>query len=87
LERVGQDVRSGNNFSEVRLVELSPRHLELWMNDVLCEHPSFAAGFILRAQQVAGARGVFVDVRSFDGTACTFDVRWREPAVPQAVNS
>jgi uncharacterized protein (TIGR02265 family) len=86
LERVGQDFRSGNNFSEVRVVELSSRHIELWMNDVLCEHPSFAAGFILRAQHLAGARGAFVDVRSFDGTACTFDVRWREAVVPQAVN-
>jgi uncharacterized protein (TIGR02265 family) len=86
LERAGQDFRSGNNFSELRVMELSPRHIEVWMNDVLCEHPSFAAGFILRAQQVAGARGAFVEVRSFDGTACTFDVRWREAIIPQAVN-
>ncbi|MFY0526343.1 DUF2378 family protein [Archangium gephyra] len=85
LERIGQDLRSGNNFSEVVLVGHSPRHCELWMNDVLDDVPSFAAGFILRAQQLAGARNVHVDVASYDGTACTFDIRWRE-ALPQAVN-
>lgn len=84
LERVGGDLRSGNNFSEVRVVEHSPRYVELWINDVLDEHASFAAGFILRAQQTAGARNVHVDVWSFDGTACTFLIRWRE-AVPRAI--
>jgi uncharacterized protein (TIGR02265 family) len=85
LERIGRDLRSGNNFSEVRLVEYTPRHFELWMNDVLDDVPSFAAGFILRAQQLAGARGVHVDVASYDGTACTFDIRWRE-AIPHVVH-
>jgi uncharacterized protein (TIGR02265 family) len=85
LERLGQDLRSGNNFSELQLVGHSPRHCELWMNDVLDDVPSFAAGFILRAQQLAGARNVLVDVASYDGTACTFDIRWRE-ALPQAAN-
>lgn len=85
LERIGQHLRGGNNFSEVQLVAHSPRHCELWMNDVLDDVPSFAAGFILRAQQLAGARNVLVDVASYDGTACTFDIRWRE-ALPQAVN-
>ncbi|HYO51625.1 DUF2378 family protein [Archangium sp.] len=86
LERIGEDLRSGNNFSEVRLVEHSPRHVELWMNDVLDDTPSFASGFILRAQQLAGARNVFVDVWSFDGTAGTFKIRWREVVIPEAVN-
>jgi uncharacterized protein (TIGR02265 family) len=85
LERLGQDLRSFNNFSEVRL-EHTPRHSELWVNDVLDAHSSFVAGFILRAQQVAGARNVHVDVWSFDGTACTFLVRWREATIPHAVN-
>lgn len=84
LERIGQDLRSFNNFIEVRL-EQAPRHLELWVNDVLDEYSSFVAGFILRAQQVAGARNVHVDVWSFDGTACTFLIRWKE-AVPRAAN-
>ena len=85
LERIGRDLRSGNNFSEVQLVGHSPRHCELWMNDVLDDVPSFAAGFILRAQQLAGARDVHVDVAAYDGTACTFDIRWRE-ALPRAAN-
>jgi uncharacterized protein (TIGR02265 family) len=76
LERMRRDFRGGNNFSEVKLVERSPWHAELWVNDVFSDYPSFAAGLISRAQQVAGARDVQVDVLSFDGTACTFDIRW-----------
>ncbi len=84
LERIGADLSSGNNFSEVRLVEHGPRYVELWMNDVLDDHSSFAAGLILRAQQMAGARNVYVDVWSFDGTEGTFLVRWRD-AAPRAL--
>ncbi len=84
LERIGADLSSGNNFSEVRLVEHAPRYVELWMNDVLDDYSSFAAGLILRAQQMAGARNVSVDVWSFDGTAATFLIRWRE-ATPRAL--
>jgi uncharacterized protein (TIGR02265 family) len=84
LERIGSDLSSGNNFSEVRVVEHGPRYVELWMNDVLDDYSSFAAGFILRAQQMAGARNVSVDVWSFDGTAGTFLIRWRD-AAPRAL--
>ena len=84
LDRVEQDLRRSNNFTEVQVTEHSPRYVELWMNDVLDAHTSFVAGFILRAQQMAGGRNVHVDVWSFDGTACTFLIRWRD-AAPQAV--
>jgi uncharacterized protein (TIGR02265 family) len=86
LARICQDLRGGNNFSELRLVDHSPQHVELWMNDVLCDHPSFMVGLILRAQQVAGARDVHVEVLSFDATGCTFDIRWTE-AVPQVATA
>ena len=78
LERMSADLSQGNNFSEVRLVELKPGCVELWMNDVLDDHSSFAAGFIKRTQQMVGARNVSVDVWSFDGTAGTYLVRWRD---------
>jgi uncharacterized protein (TIGR02265 family) len=78
LERMRRDFRGGNNFSEVKLVERSPWQAELWVNDVFSDYPSFAAGLLSRAQQVAGARDVQVDVLSFDGTACTFDIRWSD---------
>ncbi|WNG33041.1 DUF2378 family protein [Archangium violaceum] len=85
LERIERDLRGFNNFSEVRL-EDAPRHVELWVNDIFGNYSSFVAGFILRAQQVAGARNVHVDEWSSDGTACTFLVRWREAVVPQVAN-
>ena len=78
LERMRRDFRGGTNFSEVKLMERAPRHAEVWVNDVLSDYPSFAAGLISRAQQVAGARDVQVDVLSFDGTACTFGIRWSD---------
>jgi uncharacterized protein (TIGR02265 family) len=84
LARIGQDFQSGNNFSEVHLVKHEPGHLELWFNDVLSEQPAFAAGFIARAQQVAGARNVHVEVLGFDGAACSFSVSWEEGASSEA---
>ena len=82
LERIGTDLSRGNNFSEVRLVRHSRRCMELWMNDVLDDYASFAAGLLLRAQQRAGARRVCVDVESFDGTQATFLVRWDDALPP-----
>ena len=78
LAHVGKDVCSGNNFGEFQAVELGSGHLRLWLNDVLGAQPGFVAGALVRVLQVGGARDVHVDVVDFDGTACTFDIRWVE---------
>lgn len=83
LMRAGHGFRAGNNFSDVRIVERGPTSLELWMNDVLADHPTFAAGLLARAVELAGGWRVVVLPEGFDGTTSTFHIRWSE--APAAV--
>ncbi|WP_224245741.1 DUF2378 family protein [Hyalangium gracile] len=82
LLRAAHGFRAGNNFSEVRVVERGPTSVELWMNDVMADQPTFAAGLLSRAVELAGGWRVVAIPEGFDGTCCTFHIRWSEaPAV------
>ncbi|MBJ6764065.1 DUF2378 family protein [Myxococcaceae bacterium JPH2] len=78
LLRSGLGFRAGNNFSEVKIVERSPTSLELWMNDVLADQPTFAAGLLARAVELCGGQRVVSLPEEFDGTSATYHVRWSE---------
>ncbi|HYH95851.1 TIGR02265 family protein [Hyalangium sp.] len=78
LQRAGQGIRAGNNFSEVQVVERGPASLELYMNDVMADQPTFAAGLLARAVELTGGWRVVAIPEGFDGTASTFHIRWSE---------
>ena len=78
LARLQQNFRSGNNFSEVTLVDHGPGDVEVRVNDVFARHPHFVMAIVTRAQEAAGAQGVQLQLQAFDGTACTLRLRWRE---------
>jgi uncharacterized protein (TIGR02265 family) len=86
LLRAGNGFRAGNNFSEVRVIERGASSLELWMNDVLADQPTFAAGLLARAVELAGGWRVVAIPEGFDGTACTFHIRWSEAPAVAALN-
>ena len=75
LQRATQNFRSGNNYTESKVAEKTPTHLELWMNEV-GPFPEFTAGIIFAAMRAAGAADVTVEVIAYDGHACTFKVAW-----------
>ncbi len=75
LLRSTQNFRSGNNYTESRIVEKSPTHIELWMNEVGA-FPDFTAGIVFAAIRAAGAPNVKVDVVDYDGHECTYRVVW-----------
>lgn len=77
LRRTAQNFRSGNNYTEARLSELSPHQFELWMNEV-GPYPQFTAGIILAGLRAAGARDARVEPLEHDGHACVFAIRWNE---------
>jgi len=78
LGRLQQNFRSGNNFSEVTVVDHAPGDVEVRVNDVFAKHPQFVMAIITRANEAAGAKDTQLEVQSFDGTACTLRLRWAE---------
>jgi uncharacterized protein (TIGR02265 family) len=86
LLRAGNGFRAGNNFSEVRVTERGPTSLELWVNDVLADQPTFTAGLLARAVELAGGWRVVAIPEGFDGTACTFHIRWSEAPATESLN-
>jgi uncharacterized protein (TIGR02265 family) len=87
LLRAATGFRAGTNFSELRIVERGPTSLELWMNDVVADHPTFAAGLLARAVELAGGWRVVAIPEGFDGTSSTFDIRWSEAPAVAAINA
>ncbi len=75
LLRSTQNFRSGNNYTETRLVEVSPTCTELWMNEV-GPFPSFTQGILLAAMRASGAPGLQVELKDYDGHAATYRVSW-----------
>jgi uncharacterized protein (TIGR02265 family) len=78
LLRAGLGFRAGNNFSDVEIVERGPTSVELKMNDVLADLPTFASGLLARAVELCGGWRVVALPEEFDGTSATFHIRWAE---------
>ena len=74
LKRATQNFRSGNNYTEATVSDVSPGCADLWMNEV-GPYPTFTAGIISAALTAAGSTPT-VEVRGHDGHACTFRVTW-----------
>ncbi|NVJ04049.1 DUF2378 family protein [Myxococcus sp. AM001] len=85
LLRAGMGFRAGNNFSVVEIVERSPTSVELRMNDVLADLPTFSAGLLARAVELCGGWRVVSIPEEFDGTAATFHIRWAEASAEAAL--
>jgi uncharacterized protein (TIGR02265 family) len=81
LGRAGRTFLANNTFSDVELTEKGPTSAELRVNDVLADMPTFAAGVLSRSLELVGAHNVVAVPEAFDGTACTFHVRWSEEPV------
>lgn len=84
----GNGFRASNNFSEIEIVERGPTSLELRMNDVLADQPTFAAGLLARAVELSGGWRVVALPEEFDGVSATFHLRWSEaPALSEAATA
>jgi uncharacterized protein (TIGR02265 family) len=72
--------RTSTNCSEVRTVEREPTTLEVWLNDVLADQPTFTAGVLTRLVELAGGQRVVALPEGYDGQSATFHVRWAQQA-------
>ncbi|WPB73437.1 TIGR02265 family protein [Archangium violaceum] len=72
--------RTSTNCSEVRIVERGPTEVEFWLTDIGADQPTFVAGALARAAELAGGQRVAVVPEGFDGQSATYHVRWSEQA-------
>jgi uncharacterized protein (TIGR02265 family) len=76
LSRTTQNFRSGNNYSEAKLVDVSAGCVELHMNEV-GPYPTFTQGILTAGIRYAGAKDLTVELREHDGHACVYVLRWK----------
>jgi uncharacterized protein (TIGR02265 family) len=74
LERLSRQFRTGNNFSETTLTQVSPAEFQLWCNQVTI--PGWYAGLIERGLELAGAKAPLALLLRLDETGGTFRVTW-----------
>ena len=72
--------RTSANCSEVRVVEKGPTEVEFWLTDIGADLPTFVAGVLARAAELAGGQRVVALPEGFDGQSATYHVRWSEQA-------
>ncbi len=77
LSRVQQSFRSGNNYTVVRVEDLGPCLLRLWVNE---PGPTryLVQGAILAGMRGCGVQDAQIRVRGFTAEDVTFEVEWRE---------
>jgi uncharacterized protein (TIGR02265 family) len=75
LERAAHSFRTGNNYTETRVKQLSDRSMELWMNEV-GPYPEFTQGIVLAGIKESGAQSPEVKIVDHDGHAATYHVTW-----------
>lgn len=76
LEYTATFLRLGNNFTETRARALGPARVELWVNDV-GEVAGWYRGIIQRGLEVAGVKGVIVEIAPVAAPpAAMYDVAW-----------
>lgn len=73
--RTRQNWRSGNNYSEVEIAELTPTDFRLVMNESSVSR-WVSAGLLQAGLELTGARGLKVTVESFTDTHATYRVTW-----------
>ena len=74
IHRATRNFRSGNNYTDAKVTELSDTCLELWMNEV-GPYPTFTQGLVEAALRAAGVTPK-VEIKDHDGHACTYRCTW-----------
>ena len=75
LMRVRQNFRSGNNYTEGEVFELTPTSYEVWMNEI-GDIRYLTSGVLLAGVRALGAPQASVEVKTFDDAGVTYCVFW-----------
>jgi uncharacterized protein (TIGR02265 family) len=78
LLRSQKNFRSGNNYTEVRLTDVSPTAVDVWFNetDEVLRH--FTSGLVLAGMRVGGAVEPQADILVADAQGVTIRASWKE---------
>lgn len=77
LSRTRQNFRAGNNYQEVRITDLGPTEVDMWLNERgMLRH--FKHGIVLGSALSAGETNTKVELRHYDDEGVTFRVSWTE---------
>jgi uncharacterized protein (TIGR02265 family) len=57
------------------VTEVGPGEVLFWMNEPEL-HPAYVGGMLETALEMAGARGLDIQVHARDGLGCTYRIRW-----------
>jgi uncharacterized protein (TIGR02265 family) len=76
LARMSRNFRSSNNYLKADLNELAPGRAELTLNQT-SGAPGYFEGVLTAGLTIAGAQNLTIARKDFDGTRCTYDVRWK----------
>ncbi|MCP3136166.1 DUF2378 family protein [Pyxidicoccus xibeiensis] len=77
LGRAQQMFRSGNNYSEIRLADVLPTEVHLWMNEAGTLR-YFTQGALLAGLRATGAHQPQVAVQDFSEAHVTYRLTWRD---------
>ncbi len=76
LQRSRKNFRSGNNYTDVVLSDVSPTEMDLWFNETHEVLRHFVAGIVLAGMRVGGAEAPHVDVLRTDARGVTYRASW-----------
>jgi uncharacterized protein (TIGR02265 family) len=74
-KRTQQNWRSGNNYTEAEVVELSPTDVRVVLNEAGVSR-WVSAGLLQAGLTMAGAKGLSVTIESFTDTHATYRLTW-----------
>lgn len=80
LLRSQKSFRSGNNYTEVRLTDVSPTAVDVWFNETDEVLRQFTAGLVLAGMRIGGAEESRVDITHRDAQGMTLRATWKAPS-------
>lgn len=76
LHRMSTNFRSSNSYTTSTAKDLGPNDVEVWISDVNGA-PSYIQGLMHAAVELAGGKGITVDIASTEGDSATYRIRWQ----------
>ncbi|OJT25603.1 hypothetical protein BO221_06945 [Archangium sp. Cb G35] len=77
LQRAQKNFRTGNNYSEVRVSDVSPTEMELWFNETDDVLRHFTVGLVLAGMRAGGAEEPQVRLHEVDAKGFTLRASWK----------